>query len=292
MKPSPVRQAIDAVLASLPSAESRRAYEHDWMRYAVWLELEGVLVVEARPRHVVAHVAHLREVGIARSSLGRALSVVRAVYGELVRDGVIESNPAREVKNPKSDVTPKTPYLNEEQVRALVNLPAKTWREKRDRLCLRLLFGIGWRRSEIARLKVESFNSERRTVTGKVKGGKVLTVGVPEWLLQDVVRWCAVAGIETGAILPRREHSIKAISGDIVYKIVKNAEERAGLPLGSVSPHGLRRTSITISGERGVSLKERQLSVGHTSQSTTERYDQARDAARSAPGQVFEDLID
>jgi len=58
-----------------------------------------------------------------------------------------------------------------------------------------------------------------------------------------------------------------------------------------INPHGLRRTNITLAGERGVSARVRQLAVGHTSLMTTERYDMARDASRNAPGQVFEDLV-
>jgi len=50
------------------------------------------------------------------------------------------------------------------------------------------------------------------------------------------------------------------------------------------TPHAYRRTNITLGGERGVSLKMRQLAVGHGSSAVTERYDHARKAATNAPG--------
>jgi len=78
------------------------------------------------------------------------------------------------------------------------------------------------------------------------------------------------------------------VSGDMVYTIVRDAAERVEL---KAPPHAFRRANITLGGERGVSLKARQLAVGHSSQATTERYDKARDAAKNAPGQVFADML-
>jgi integrase/recombinase XerD len=279
-------EALAEVLADLPSDDSKRAYRNDWLRFRAWLERQGVAVVAAEPRHIKAHIASLRDEKKAKATTGRALSVIRAIYGTLVVNGVIEVNPAREVKNTKLSGDPRTPVLNEEQVRALLALPTETWKERRDHLCLCLLFGLGWRRSEVARMCVEDFHEG--TVTGIIKGNKTLTVGVPEWVQDKILEWCAYAQIEEGPLLPRGPEKPEKISGDIVYKIVVNAAKRAELKL---SPHALRRTNITIGGERGVSLKERQLSVGHGSQAVTERYDKARDAAKKAPGQVFADLV-
>jgi lysophospholipase L1-like esterase len=49
--------------------------------------------------------------------------------------------------------------------------------------------------------------------------------------------------------------------------------------------------NITHAGIRNVSLKERQLAVGHSSSSTTERYDRARNAAGTKVGNVFASLV-
>jgi integrase/recombinase XerD len=289
----PVAVALGNLLSDLTSPLSQRAYKDDWARYCLWLGLEGVEVIAARPKQVSAYIAHLKAKKFAKATTGRALSVIREVYGALVRDEIIESNPAREIKNQKLSKDPTTPHLSEEQTEQLLNLPAETWKERRARICIFLLFGLGWRRAEVARLRVEDFEGrvDNRTVTGIFKGNKTVTVGVPEWLQAELESWRAFAGIESGAILPRSHNDKSPISGDITYKIVKGAAARAGLPLEEVTPHALRRTNLTLAGERGVSLKVRQLSVGHSSQATTERYDHARDAAKNAPGQVFADMI-
>jgi site-specific recombinase XerD len=289
VKPDPIRNAFDRILRNLGSDKSRRAYETAWSRYLVWLELEGIEVTEVKPHHVEDHLSALQEKGNKRSTCSHALSIIREVYGALVRAEIITVNPAREVKNPKFDSAPKTPHLNEEQMKKLLGIPRETWRDRRDHLVVCLLFGLGWRRAEIARLRLYDFKHEM--VTGVVKGGKTLTVGVPEWLMDKIDEWCISCGLTSeDALLPRAADTPREpMTDDMVYQAVKRVADLAEV---EISPHGLRRTNITLGGERGVSLKERQLSVGHRSQSTTERYDHARDASKNAPGQVFADLVD
>lgn len=285
----PVADALSSVLDGLPSAASRRAYTADWARYARWLSDQHVGVLAAETRDIAAHVAALRDAGLKKTTTGRALSVLREVYGALVRDRMIASNPARDIKNPRTDHAPKTPWIDEDAVRQLFAPPAETWRQKRDRLCLLLLLGLGWRRSEIARIRIEDFAGA--TVSGVVKSSKALTVGVPAWLADEIAAWRDHAGIDSGPLLPRIKGGTRPITDTGVYAIVRREARRAGFADGRVTPHGLRRTKITIEGERGVSLKARQLAVGHSSSATTERYDRARDAAAGAPGQVLADLV-
>lgn len=287
MKPDPIAASLARLLRNLGSDKSRRAYQDDWERYVKWLAARRLTPVKARPGDVEDHIQGLQEAGCKRSTCGRALSVIRAVYGILVRDEVCKTNPAREVKNPKFDSSPSTPHLTEDQVRQLFARPAVTWKERRARVCLSLLLGIGWRRSEVARMTVEDFRAA--TVTGMLKGKKLATVGVPEWVQREVAEWRAYAGIEAGALLPRSPANKAPIGDATLYDIVSAATIAAGI--GHFSPHAFRRTKITIEGERGVSLKERQLAVGHASQATTERYDKANAAASSAPGQVLADLV-
>lgn len=284
-----IKDVVANLIEELPSPGSRRAYEADWVRFTAWLKTEGVDVLDVKPRHISSHLNVLRQQGKKKSTLGRALSVLREMYAALVRDELMESNPAREVKNVRMSADPKTPVLTEDEVRRLMAATDDTWTGRRDRLCLLFLFGLGLRRAEVARLHVHDLSNH--TATAIVKGGKELTVGLPAWLTDEIDAWRTFAGITEGALLPRSERNRSAVSGDIVYSIVKSAAQRAGLPLDKVTPHALRRTYITLGGERGIPLKARQLSVGHVSQATTERYDKARDAAKTAPGQVFEDLI-
>lgn len=281
---------VDGMFAQLASEGSRRVYAAVWRRYTKWLRAQGIELLDARPRHIHAHLTYLRDQEMAKSTIGHALSVIREVYGALVREECLTVNPAREVKSPKLSSDPKAPWLSEEEVRVLLALPAQTWAERRDRVCVCLLLGLGWRRVEVARLRVEDFEraGDGWCVTGTVKGGKKLTAGVPEWVMKELHEWLDAEKIRSGPILPRGPEDARAVSGDQIYDFVVRSGARADL---TVTPHALRRTNITLSGLRGVSLRARQLAVGHSSGATTERYDRARDASLNAPGQVLADLI-
>lgn len=286
-----VADALQDVLSDLSSPASRRSYEVDWNRFSEWAAGQRIDLLDVTPKVVREHVVWMRDTrGLKRSTIGKAISTIREVYRALVNAEVLKVNPARETKNPRSDHALKTPVLTEDQVRTLLLAqPLGTWREKRDRLVLLCLFGLGWRRAEIARMHVQHMDGN--TIVATVKGGKTINVAVPDWLLEEIEAWRAIACVLDGPIFPREELGTEPISGAIVYEIVTAAAARAGFPPGAVTPHAMRRTNITIAGEKGVSLKARQLAVGHSSQNTTEKYDRARDATREAVGNVFADIV-
>lgn len=288
-RPPPISAALSGLLAKLPSDHSRRSYDGDWTRYTAWVKRQKLDIAKVRPRHVEAYLVYMQREDKSKATIGHALSVIRECYSALVRDEIMDVNPAREVKTPRIDRAPKTPWLNEEQVKALLDLPAKTWVDRRDHLVVCLLFGLGWRRAEVARMQVENFKNG--TVNGTVKGGKEITVGVPTWVTKAVEDWKKFARVNAGSLLLQYEGKTDGLTGDMVYNIVKRAGERAKLPREIVTPHALRRSNITLGGKRGVDLKKRQLAVGHTSQATTERYDRAREASENAPGEVFADMV-
>lgn len=282
-----VAEALRTVLGDLPSVGAKRAYDTDWNRFSEWLAGQRIDPLEVTPKVVGAYVRWARDDRkLARATIGKSVSVLRQVYGQLVNDEVMSVNPAREIKTPKMDHSLRTPVLTEEQVRALFAAqPNETWKQQRDLLVLRSMIGLGWRRAEIARMRGDDFDGN--VVTAIVKGNKRIAVAAPAWLREELDEW---RGGNPGPVFPRAPGSNHEISGNIVWEIVDKARKRTGLPRGSVTPHAFRRTYITLAGQKGVSLRARQLSVGHTSASTTERYDHARDARATAVGDVFADI--
>lgn len=282
-----VNAAVKSVLDELGSPGAKRAYDTDWNRFNEWLAGQRVDPLEVTPKIVKAHLLWMREERrLSRGTVRKALTVIREMYRALVADEVLEVNPAREVKAPKAYGSLKTPVLTDEQAHTLFDAqPSGTWKERRNLLVLKTLLGLGWRRAEVARMRGEDFDG--KAVSAVVKGGKTISVAVPGWLHAELTEW---RGDSSGPVFPRAPGGAREISGNIVYDIVDKARKRVGWSRGVVTPHAMRRTFITLSGQRGVSLKARQLSVGHSSSSTTERYDWARDARAVAVGDVLADI--
>jgi site-specific recombinase XerD len=284
-----VARSLANLLASLRSAHSRRSYAAAWAAYATWAKRRKLDPRKARPRDVAAYITAL-QAGKSAGSCGHALSVIRSVYGAFVRDEIMDSNPARELKPPRNAGTRRTPWLTEEQTRILFAAAAadQSWRGRRDHLALCLLFGLSKRRAEVARIQVEDFH--KNAIEGIVKGGKHIIVGVPAWVLQAVGEWRTFAGISSGPLLPCSENNANAMTGDMIYNSVKRAAIKAGLPKDRVKPHGLRRTFATLLDELGTDVHMVQTAMAHSSVATTEGYQMESRAARQAPGDALADI--
>lgn len=285
-------EAMRALRDRLESAHSERAYREDWARFCGWLAANGGShPLRAQPMDVLRYLGSLADAGRAKATRARALAVLRGVYGAMVVAGVIAVNPAREVKNPRQSSDPKTPWLTEAQLRAMLADPGTTWIERRDFLSAITLLGTGLRRTEVARLRWESFEEVAGGLVARVhtKGNKDAMIAIPTWLSTQLVLWRGAE--QRGPVFPRRENDVHPISDDTVYNAVKRLAARAGLDPRKVTPHAFRRSFATITGQRGVSLEDRQHAMLHASRSTTERYDKASKLPAQAPGEVLGDLV-
>ena len=288
--------ALNRLQLRLESDASRRAYAGDWARWVRWAAHANVNVAAATPADVAQYLTAMQDNKAARATRQRALSVLRSVYSELVVARICTANPAREVRNSRIDKQPRTPYLDEEGLRRLVAAcDSNTWQGRRDRMILLLLIGLGWRRSEIARLRVNDFAGDLSTVTGRLKRGKVVTVGVPSVLQVELRAWITQENVNH-AILPRSPTNQRPVSDEIVYDSVRRIAARAAaIPenaaykdrFAAIAPHGIRRSDATILlVDTDTPIADVQSMLGHASVTTTELYLKAARAARLAPGQL------
>lgn len=289
-----LRHEIEKLWRNLESEHSRRAYREDWSRWCAWLTTQSLHPLTARPWHVSDYVDQLAVNGKAKSTRARALSVIRQTYGALVVGGLLETNPAREVRNLKISTNPKTPWVPPADLQQLLAPPppAAAWIEQRDWLITLTLFGTGLRRAEAARLRWEdlfTLPDGRLAVTGRVKGNREATTVLPSWLADLVLGWRGAK--REGPIFPRDARSAICVGPSTVRNAVKRVAANAGVDLRQVTPHALRRTLATIASERGVAITAVQKQLHHKDQRTTSRYDRSAEIPQEAPGERLGDLI-
>lgn len=289
-----LQTAMARLLLGLESKASRVAYEGDWRRFMTHLDGSNLHPAEVKAGDVASYMEGLRTADRARSSRARTLSVLRRVYAAFVEAGICTNNPAREIKTPAEDREPRTPWLAEDELAQLLTVPAMTWRQRRDRLIVLTLVFMGWRRAEVASLHVGNFGGtwpDAVTATTIVKRGKKRTLGVPPTLAREIAAWLhsGAATVREGPVFPYAEGADRSVTPKMVYDAVKRVARRCGVD--KATPHGLRRTFVTLLDGRGVPLEELQLAVSHESITTTEQYRKARRAATQAPGERLADLI-
>ena len=169
-------------------------------------------------------------------------------------------------------------WLTLQQAQQLLAAPdPETTKGLRDRVLLGLLVGCGLRLGELAGLDFQDVAQRegRWAIVDLVgKHGRVRTVRMPSWAKTALDGWASAARIDSGAVLRRVSKGGRVGSGAItaraVFEAVVHYARKAGL--GRSTPHDLRRTFAKLAHLGRAPLKQIQISLGHASTQTTERY--------------------
>ncbi|MGB8471925.1 MAG: tyrosine-type recombinase/integrase, partial [Candidatus Sulfotelmatobacter sp.] len=268
-----------AVLNSLGSPASRRVYEYAIDQFIAWYCSEPRLAFN---RIVVARYRmHLESHGLAANTINQQLAAVRRLAHEAADAGLLSPELAAgisRVKGVKQLGFRAGNWLSSEQSSdVLKHACGSTLRSKRDYAMLALLFGCGFRRSELVGLEVNEIQMRQGhwVVVDLIgKGGHIRTVPIPAWAKTALDQWIRAARVTEGRIFRGVAKTGKVwgtgISQNVVWYVVRSCCGKAGLE--HIAPHDLRRTCAKLCHDSGGELEQIQFLLGHASIQTTERY--------------------
>ena len=268
-----------AVLNSLGSPASRRVYEYAIDQFIAWYCSEPRLAFNRIV--VVRYRMHLESRGLAANTINQQLAAVRRLAHEAADSGLLSPELAAgisRVKGVKQLGFRSGNWLSAEQSsEVLEHASGDIMRAKRDYAMLAMLFGCGFRRSELVRLEMDEVQIRQghwAVVDLIGKGGHIRTVPIPQWVKAALNQWIVAAKVTEGRIFRAvaRAGKVwgKGISQNVVWYVVKGCCERAGLE--HIAPHDLRRTCAKLCHSSGGELEQIQFLLGHASVQTTERY--------------------
>jgi integrase/recombinase XerD len=147
----------------------------------------------------------------------------------------------------------------------------------RDRALLATLVGCGLRRSEVSALSFPHIQQrEGRWVIVDIcgKGGRIRSVPMPGWCKVTIDEWALAAGISDGLVFRSMNNKGKLAGGPLLPQNIMNAVTKYGVQIGvpALAPHDLRRTFAKLANKGHAALEQIQLSLGHASITTTEKY--------------------
>ena len=249
------------------SENTIKAYRRDLGRLA---QETGVHWTEVRAHHISAFTARLHARGLGPRSLQRVLSSVRSFFRHLERQGVVEANPAGDVRAPKSrNRLPRT--LDADKTARLFDFEANTARDKRDLAMLELFYGSGVRLAELVGIDLCHVDLQGGFVTVTGKGNKVRQVPLGAPCIAAIEGWLAARGpVEPGSPLFTGRGGAR-----IGRRTVQQRLKRLGsAQLGSsvVHPHMLRHSFASHLLESSGDLRAVQELLGHADISTTQIY--------------------
>lgn len=228
-----------------------------------------------------AYLAWLAGQGLARASIARRVSELRAFGQFVARERLVERNPFAALEAPR--VPQRLPrVLHEEEMQSLLTTPAPdTPLGLRDRAILEVLYGGGLRVSELTGLDLRDFDAGARTlrVTGKGDRERVTLLGRPAVqalakYLQDARPILVGAGRSTALILNADGQRLSVRS---VQRLLAQCGQQAGIHQ-PVTPHLLRHSFATHLMNGGADLRVVQELLGHQSLATTQVYTHVSDA--------------
>jgi site-specific recombinase XerD len=284
-----IQPIINLVCNAVTSQHTRRAYSRALSDFMAWHSNTGQQGFTKAT--VQAHVTALRSQGISASSINQRLTAIRKLANELADNGVIDHSAAQAIaraEGVRSEGKRLGNWLTQAQAQQLLGLPdVATVKGLRDRAILAVLLGCGLRREECTGLTVAHIQQrEGRWVIVDLVGkrSKTRSVPMPSWAKYAIDSYLLAAGVADGVLfrsVRRGDHiTAQGMTAQGIFDVVKIYAQEIGV---DVRPHDLRRTFAKLAHKGAAPIEQIQLSLGHSSVQTTERYIGVQQDLTSAP---------
>ena len=252
------------------------AYQRDLARLAEFVEARGSTApADITIRLLRDYVYHLKDLGLAPSSIRRNISAIRTYFRFLTGDGIVVRDPTERLETPQRwRSLPEV--LTVDEVKAL--LAAPTLDDNlvfRDRAMLELAYGAGLRVSEWITIGLRDLLLDQGMVRVFGKGSKERLVPIGRSAI-------GALAVYIRELRPRLEKGEgkgvlflnargKPLTRMGAWKILRGHVDRAGITK-HVSPHTLRHSFATHLLEGGADLRAVQEMLGHVDIATTQIY--------------------
>jgi integrase len=323
------------------SAATRRAYNSDWRDFVRWCQSKGQQFLPASPDTVRLYITELaqrkqttkkknKEGAVARytstATITRRLTSIAAAHKRAIppqpnpadlRNNRLLADTYHGICKSRGKKQEGKEPITLELLRKMVNHCDGTLAASRDRALLLVGFAGGFRRSELAAIKVEDIHEHKRGVTifvpisktDQEKQGREVelpfgcqpdTTPLAELIcpVRALRQWLKQSGIKTGPVFRKVGHAQHVqtkinderaqIDSNTIGRIFKRAlrranptrEELQGKKLEDYGAHSLRAGFCTVAYDNGTDELSIMRQTGHTSRETVRKYIRAEQNSR------------
>jgi site-specific recombinase XerD len=279
--------------AAAKASNTLRAYQSDWRDFRQWCETHQLAFLPASPQTVALYLTD-RAATLKTSSLARRLTTINRAHqaagqpSPATMQNAVVSEVWKGIKRTKGIAQHgKKPLLTPDLRRMIAELP-QDLRGLRDRAMLLAGFAGGFRRSELAALRVENVETTPdgliirlgRSKTDQEGQGRPVALPYGSDRETCPVRalraWLEQAGITSGPLFRALDRfgvvSDKALHPDSVGYLVKRAAGRAGFETAEYAGHSLRAGLATQAAMNGATELAIMKQTGHRSLATVRKY--------------------
>jgi integrase/recombinase XerC len=255
------------------SPRTIESYGRDLQALLPWLNAREIHNWQQLSQHQVRHyLAERHRKGRSSRSLHRELSSLRSLYRYLMREGVVDANPALGIRAPK--VQRKLPAtLDADQLAQVLEFDDDSPTGLRDRAIMELFYSSGLRLAELVALDLKDIDFEERMVEVTGKGAKTRRVPVGRQAREALQRWLKLRGSLAGPNEPALFVGVRGrrINRSTVQKQLNVRALEQNAPR-NIHPHMLRHSFASHLLESSGDLRAVQELLGHANISTTQIY--------------------
>lgn len=219
-------------------------------------------------------IVSLMEQQYTPRSVNRKISTIKAFYRFLMKNEVVENNPAINIPVPK--IRKKLPnFVEENNLHHLLDdgFFTNDFGGIRDKLIITLLYGTGIRLAELLQLKERDFDTSGYLIKVLGKRQKERIIPYPRSINQLLQQYIEIRNREIGnspnALLVTEKG--KQVYEKLIYRVVNKYLEKV-TSLEKKSPHVLRHSYATHLLNRGADLNAVKELLGHSNLSATQVY--------------------
>lgn len=264
-----------------------KSYREDLMDMADLLTDGGVKAVRPRnvnPNDLRQYVTALHDAGYARTSISRKLASLRSFFKFAQRQGMVDSNPAKPLRNPRG--ARKLPhFLSSDEILNLLSAPDKrSEMGLRDAAILEVTYSAGLRVSELVGMNDQDIDFDSGVVRVRGKGRKERLGALGPYAMNALRSYMALrrpvpAGCRECPTFRNKFGS--RLTTRSVARMLEKYILKCGLDT-RITPHTLRHSFATHLLDHGADIRSVQELLGHKSLVTTQIYTHVSTAAIQA----------
>ena len=272
---STIEEYLNSLIAELHlSKNTRDTYAYSLNKYNDFLSKKGIKTINNITKNdILSFLEKEKRENVSANTLAHYLTVIKNYHKFLIQNEYLKVNEAESINRPK--VPKKLPHtLSIEEVDELLNIKPLTPFDYRNKCMLELLYGTGFRISELLSLTLNDIDIVNYTVRCVGKGNKERIVPINDYIIKSLNDYLNYRGEllknKTTQYLFLNKNGEK-LDRKGFNKILNKLLLEKGLN-SNVTPHTLRHSFATHLLEYGADLRIIQEMLGHSDISTTTIY--------------------
>ena len=196
------------------------------------------------------------------STVDQIRIVLSTFYGFLETEEFILRNPVRGIKKIKTDEKIRLPFTDED-----IEIMRNAVRNIRDLAIIDLFASSGMRIGELISLNIKDVNFDQREMIVYGKGGKERLCYFNARTKIEILDYLSTRHDKNPALFVQRKYPYERFQRGGIRHMLNDIENRTGIV--NIHPHRFRRTLATSLLEKGMSLEQVKVILGHKRIETT-----------------------